>query len=176
MDILISIGTLIILTITVITILTFLFFRKEKNFWLEYIQKMALPLSLILVLASMIGSLYYSEIAHFVPCKLCWFLRIAIYPQIVLILVAIFKKDERVWNYLPWLTGFGILVSLIHNYGYYFGKELPGACDASASCNAYYVSQFGFVTIPLMGLAIVAGLGAIILVKRYYKGTILASK
>ena len=29
---------------------------------------------------AMAGSLYFSESANFVPCKLCWFQRIAMYP------------------------------------------------------------------------------------------------
>lgn len=176
MDTLISIGSLVIFAITIVTVLALVFFYNEKSSWLAYVQKNALPLSLILVLSAMIGSLYYSEIMLYVPCKLCWILRIFIYPQLILILVALKKKTNDVWNYLPWLTGLAVLTSLLHNYGYYFNKILPGSCDTSASCNAINVTQFGFMSIPLMGLSVAVGLGAIILVKKYYIGVTPASK
>ena len=28
------------------------------------------------------GSLYFSEVAHFLPCRLCWFQRVAMYPAV----------------------------------------------------------------------------------------------
>ena len=33
-----------------------------------------------------VGSLYYSEIANFVPCRLCWYQRIGMYPLAVILL------------------------------------------------------------------------------------------
>ena len=37
---------------------------------------------------AMAGRLYFSEVAHFTPCKMCWFQRIAMYPLAVLLLIA----------------------------------------------------------------------------------------
>ena len=36
----------------------------------------------------MAGSLYFSEVANYVPCRLCWFQRIAMYPLAVILLIA----------------------------------------------------------------------------------------
>ncbi len=163
-----SIGILAIMFLSIVTLLALAFFRKENNFWLSFIKKNALGLTLILLVGSTLGSLYYSEIADFTPCKLCWLLRIFTYPQIILVLIAMKKKDNNVFNYLAWMSGLALIVSLFHNYVYYFAPDLSAVCDSSASCTAYYFSQFGFVTIPFMGLGLVFGLITILLVRKYY--------
>src|SRR3954447_26393460 len=46
------------------------------------------------------GSLFYSQVAGFVPCEFCWFQRICMYPlSITLLLTAIFA-DNRAARYL----------------------------------------------------------------------------
>ena len=42
------------------------------------------------------GSLFFSEIAHFVPCELCWYQRICMYPLSILTLLAAVHGDHRV--------------------------------------------------------------------------------
>ena len=46
------------------------------------------------------GSLYFSEIAHYVPCELCWYQRICMYPLAITTLLAAFADDDRVARYL----------------------------------------------------------------------------
>src|SRR4051794_30275557 len=45
------------------------------------------------------GSLFYSEVAHFAPCEMCWLQRVAMYPLVVVLLVAALTKDARAWRY-----------------------------------------------------------------------------
>src|SRR3954453_3007048 len=46
------------------------------------------------------GSLFFSEVAHFVPCELCWFQRICMYPLSILTLCVAIQRDYRVARYL----------------------------------------------------------------------------
>ena len=164
-------GTFLTLFISIVSILALVLFYKDKNNWLTFVKKNALNLYLILLVGATIIILYYSEFALFTPCKLCWFQRMFIFPQILLILVAKAKKDiVNVFNYLSWMTGVGLVFSLIHNYVYYFGEETALTCDAAASCKAYYVYEYGFVTIPFMALGLFLSLGTILLIRKYYKG------
>lgn len=170
-----GIGILAVVFISIVTLLALAFFRKENNFWLSYVKNNALNLYLTLLVIAGVGSLYYSEFADFTPCKLCWWQRVFIFPQIVLILIAKFKRQglstmEDVWHYLTWMTGLALFVSTVHNYVYYFGKENSVTCDAAASCKAYYVYEFGFVTIPFMAFGLLISLLTIILVRKYYTG------
>src|SRR6185437_5155517 len=59
----------------------------------EFFGERALLLSFIVALASVGGSLFFSDVAGFQPCLLCWWQRIFLYPQAVILLIALIKKD-----------------------------------------------------------------------------------
>jgi disulfide bond formation protein DsbB len=65
--------------------------NKITTFWQQYGSYLALAPAL----TAMLGSLYYSEIAGFIPCTLCWYQRILMYPLTLIILVGIFKRLYR---------------------------------------------------------------------------------
>ena len=54
----------------------------------------ALWIAFLVAATCMAGSLYFSEVADFVPCRLCWFQRIAMYPLAVILLVAAIRRDR----------------------------------------------------------------------------------
>src|SRR6266540_43140 len=54
----------------------------------------ALWIAWLVAAVAMTGSLYFSEHAHYVPCRLCWFQRIAMYPLAVILLVAAMRRDR----------------------------------------------------------------------------------
>jgi len=175
-----SIGILVTIFIALISLLSLGFFKNDRNSWLTYIKENGLNLYLALLIIAVLGSLFYSEFALFTPCKLCWWQRIFIIPQILLILVSKCTTSNRslkhdVWNYLSWMTGFALFFSLVHNWIYYFGKENSVTCDAAASCKAYYVYEYGFVTIPFMTLGLLISLTTIILIRKYYNGVALTT-
>src|SRR5207244_5108063 len=60
------------------------------------------------------GSLFFSEIAHFVPCELCWFQRICMYPLSIITLLAALAGDHRIARYLLPLPIVGAGVSVYH--------------------------------------------------------------
>jgi Disulfide bond formation protein DsbB len=60
------------------------------------------------------GSLFFSEIAHFVPCELCWYQRICMYPLSIVTLLAAIAGDFRVARYLLPLPLVGAGVSVYH--------------------------------------------------------------
>ena len=104
--------------------------------------------------AAIVSSLIYSNVIGFAPCLLCWYARIALYPQAILYGLAILKKDGgQILDQSLALTGFGILVTgyhtVIENVGY---TLLPCTTDG-ASCLARPVHEYGFITIPVMALS-----------------------
>src|SRR5438477_4694916 len=60
------------------------------------------------------GSLFFSEIAHFVPCELCWYQRVCMYPLSLITLFAAIRGDFRVARYLLALPLVGACVSVYH--------------------------------------------------------------
>ena len=56
----------------------------------------AVWLAFLVAATCMLGSLYFSEVADFVPCRLCWFQRIAMYPLSAVLLVGALRRDPGV--------------------------------------------------------------------------------
>jgi disulfide bond formation protein DsbB len=61
-----------------------------------------------------LGSLYYSEIVGFVPCTLCWYQRICMYPLAVILPIAAARGDEGVRRYVTPLAVVGAGISAYH--------------------------------------------------------------
>jgi disulfide bond formation protein DsbB len=116
--------------------------------WQAYSPYLAFGTALIATL----GSLYYSEIARFVPCTLCWYQRILMYPLTLITLVGILRQDEHLADYVLPLSILGIVASSYHYLIQLGVLGHPAVCSAGVPCNLRYVNYFGFVTIPLMAL------------------------
>lgn len=120
---------------------------------MKFFAKIILPLAIIQSIIATLGSLFFSEIMHFVPCTLCWYQRICMYPLVAILAVGYKLRDKKIYFYaLPLsLTGLGIAV--YHNLLLY--NVLPESnysCRAGISCTVQYINWFGFITIPLLSL------------------------
>ncbi len=113
------------------------------------LRRGALGLAATVAVVSLAGSLYLSEVAHFLPCRLCWYQRIAMYPLAVVLVVAALRRDAAVrWYAIPLAVG-GLAISLWHLGVEHLGIG-EGACDIANPCSIRWVEHFGFVTIPFM--------------------------
>lgn len=107
---------------------------------------------LIAVLA-MGGSLYFSDIKGYVPCLLCWYQRILMYPLVLILGVAAYRQEKSaLWYSLP-LSFIGIGVAGYH----YLDQKIPsfgfaGTCKVGVPCNHAYINWAGFITIPFLSL------------------------
>jgi disulfide bond formation protein DsbB len=110
--------------------------------------------ALIAVVAStsMAGSLYFSEVANYVPCTLCWYQRIAMYSLAVVAAVAA-ARGERSTAYFVALAAPGAAIALYHWLLERFPDLDAGACSAEVPCTAVWFEEFGFVTLSFMALA-----------------------
>lgn len=117
--------------------------------------KNARILSFIVALTAMLGSLFYSDIAGFEPCKLCWYQRILMYPMVLLLGMAIAKNDRKnIVDYCLWLSGIGAAIASYHYYLQRGGNEfIPcSTVGYSVSCAKTFVMSYGYITIPVMAL------------------------
>jgi len=97
--------------IVVILVVYLLFFKKYTNHLINFITQKAIILALLIALLATLSSLYYSEIAGFAPCELCWWQRIFMFPSFFLFSVALWDKDRKVVRYVAPLIFAGFLVS-----------------------------------------------------------------
>src|SRR3989344_1543678 len=161
----------IILQIFAVTALFVLFFGPKKNQFLSFVDKHYLTLGFIIALSASLFSLVYSEIIGFLPCYLCWYQRVFLFPLVLIFGSAIWHKDRKIVKYTLPMLSIGFVVSVYQNFFYYFGEGSSLPCDASGvSCYQQLVSEFGgYISIPMFALTTFVALIAIVLVAHFYK-------
>lgn len=140
--------------IFIIMFLVFFVYNKvwsKKQFKIDFLNNNALIFAFIVALTATLGSLFYSEIAGYTPCKLCWFQRIFMYPLVILFGVALMRKARNIIYYVIPLSMIGGAISIYH---YIIQRtEYAASCvEGGVSCTSKYVFHFGYITIPMMAL------------------------
>ena len=98
------------------------------------------------------GSLYFSQIAGYVPCELCWFQRICMYPLSIILLLAAIDGEYRIVRYVWPLPLVGACVSIYHLLVENHVVSTPAACQVGAGCTVKWINEFGYMTIPTLAL------------------------
>lgn len=119
---------------------------------IEMASPAALWLGSLIAAVSMVGSLYYSEVAEFAPCDLCWYQRITMYPLAIILAIAAYRKDAGIRLYTYPLTVVGAVLAA-YQYALQLAPSLDtGFCGVDTSCSERYIWQFGFISFPFMSL------------------------
>lgn len=118
---------------------------KRKQFFLYF--------SWIVSVVATLGSLYFSEIRGFIPCELCWYQRIFMYPLTLILGIATFNNEFNIKKYVLSITVIGWFISLFH----YLQQKVRGfasikPCTSGVPCNTEYINWLGFITIPFLAL------------------------
>ncbi len=90
------------------------------------------------------------------------------YPQVLLYVFALWKKDHHIINYGLILSIVGGAISAYH-YLLQLGVVPNLPCSAigySVSCSARFVLNFGYITIPMMALAAFGLVATVLLVAK----------
>jgi disulfide bond formation protein DsbB/cytochrome c5 len=118
--------------------------------WLE---RSSLYVALLVAWVATLGSLYFSEVAGYVPCTLCWYQRILMYPLSLVLAVGLIRRDENLPFYVLPLSFLGLGFATYH---YLLEKtDLFGTstvCQMGVSCVIPWINWFGFITIPFLAL------------------------
>jgi disulfide bond formation protein DsbB len=111
-------------------------------------------LSFLVAAGATAGSLYFSEVANYAPCQLCWYQRIAMYPLSVMLLVAAIRRDRAASFYVVPIAAAGAIVSSYHYLLEWKPSLEGGACSAiGPRCADIWFRELGFVTMAFMALA-----------------------
>ena len=128
---------------------------KESKKILMFFKDKTYLISFFVALTSMVGSLFYSEVAGYEPCKLCWYQRILMYPLAFLFGFALLKKRRDLTDYALVLSSLGTFLAGYH-YLLQIGVVPTIGCSAigySVSCAQRFVMTYGYITIPMMAFA-----------------------
>jgi len=110
--------------------------------------------SWLVATVSTMGSLFFSEVMDLVPCVLCWYQRIFMFPLAIILLVGMHPLDLRVIRYALPIAIIGLLFTAYHCLLFYgFIPENLQPCSKGVSCSDASMELFGFLPIPLLSLA-----------------------
>ena len=121
---------------------------------------------LIATLATL-GSLFFSEIMGLVPCELCWYQRMFLFPLVPLLLAGLFPLDLKVVRYALPLVIIGLLFTIYH--GLLMLGIIPEAmqpCSEGVSCSDKGMILFGWLPIPALSLIAFSALLVLLLIAR----------
>lgn len=162
-----SVGTIIVGIIGIVWLyaLAYEWKTKGETRLLSWIGRHALPLGFFISLGGVLITMFYSDYLGILPCGLCWFQRIFLYSQLFIYGLAWYKNDRKIFDYTILLSSVGLIIAMYHHYlqiGY--SALLPCPVVASTiDCAKPTFIEFGFVTLPLMSVALFIVLMAIAL-------------
>lgn len=152
-----ALSVLTLIGDVIAAVLLILLFNNLGNLR-AFVLRNALPFMLVVALIATFGSLFLSEVAGWTPCKMCWLQRIFMYPQVVLLTIAIRKRDRTVAHYILALCIIGAIIAALHYFEQMQATFWPEPvdplipCDETGSCAQTYTFRFGYITIPMMAL------------------------
>jgi disulfide bond formation protein DsbB len=110
----------------------------------------------IILTGAVIGSLFFSEVKGFEPCLLCWWQRIFIFGAAILAWTGDIRKSKLLRTQVIIFSIIGLGFAILHNYIDLFPSSGLDVCGTGVSCLKRYIDAFGYITIPMMSLTVLA--------------------
>lgn len=119
----------------------------------EAIAPSALTLAFLVATVCTAGSLYFSEVAHFPPCHLCWLQRYCMYPLVPILGFASWRQAGRIRPFAGALAAVGAVIATYHVLLERNPHWESSVCDPENPCTLIWVERLGYLTIPTMALS-----------------------
>lgn len=156
-----SIGIIILFIVLIIKSIMYFSYKRYKNLVDKISYQNLVLIMLLIISAGIIGANIHELVYGDLPCMLCWYQRVTIYPMFIIGAVELFKKT-RIAHYF--ISTFAALTFAISSYHYYYhfrryvlGDILSLPCSDNPlipSCTESKVISFGFMTMPLMSVVL----------------------
>ena len=137
--------------------------RRAASRVVAVIGPRARAIALVVAAVTTAGSLYYSEIVGYIPCELCWYQRICMYPLVAILAVGLIRRDRSVVWYAAPLVVIGAPVSLYH----WLVERVPSiaegsSCSVFSPCSVPFFEELGYITLAFMALSSFLLIGALL--------------
>ncbi len=148
------VGQALLVLLALAAALALLGLRGPLDLARELVWGYELWLAFLVAATATGGSLFFSEIAGFVPCELCWYQRICMFPLSIMTLLVALANDHRAARYLLPLPLVGAGVAVYHLLVENGVVAQSRACSISApgGCATRWIDELGYVTIPVLTL------------------------
>jgi len=122
---------------------------------MKLIQQYALYFAWVIALIAVFGSLFYGEVLHMEPCRLCWYQRIGMFPLALFLGIAYYKNEPKIALYSLPLVVFGGVSALYQSLMQVFPKlHIAALCGEGTPCtlagNTPFLSLAAFAAIALL--------------------------
>ena len=111
--------------------------------------RLPLAFGTLVALVATAGSLYFSLGLGLVPCELCWYQRILMYPLVLVLGVAALENRRRVFLTALPLSALGTVVAAYHSWLQV--SDTTGTCSVGGGCSAIQYQVAG-LSIPNLSL------------------------
>ncbi|WP_420873134.1 disulfide bond formation protein B [Paracoccus hibiscisoli] len=122
-------------------------------------------LAFLLALTATLGALFIGEVMGQMPCTLCWYQRIAMFPLTVILGVALWRGDDRGRAYAMPLVIIGLVIAIWHS-GLYLGlipEAITPCTETGPSCSDKAQMSIMGLPIPYLSAAAFFAIGLCLL-------------
>lgn len=162
MDLIVILSTLTLLSNIFLILFLLAYASKKylkKSFLYHQITKFVfgkeLKYAFMISAIATLGSLYLSEVRKFVPCLLCWYQRVFMYPLPLILGTSLYKRLKETFLYVSPLSFIGAFIAFYHYLLQISPNELVPCSSVgfSVSCSERFFTYFGYITIPWMSFS-----------------------
>ncbi|NGX56355.1 MAG: Disulfide bond formation protein C [Candidatus Anoxychlamydiales bacterium] len=131
---------------------------------MNLIKRYSLIIAWVITLIGTYVSLYTSEILSLDPCPLCWYQRICLFPLVIILFIASYNQDRKVYKYALPLSVLGGIIAiyqfLVQNF------NVPSFCGIRCKEKiAVLFDMIDFSVVSLIGFVLISFF--LILAKEY---------
>lgn len=120
----------------------------------SFLKNYSLYLAWLITLIGLVCSIFFGEMLHHEPCRLCWLQRICLFPLALILGIGVYRNDSRIAIYAFPLALLGALLALYQVLGMFVPAfHTKGLCGSRTNCSENMVELWGFLSFPLVSLA-----------------------
>jgi len=82
---------------------------------IKFFKRFSLYFAFVIALVASIGSLYSSQILNMKPCVFCWYQRAFMFPLAIILGIAAYKKDGKIFPYIIALPIIGAMIAFVQS-------------------------------------------------------------
>ncbi len=105
----------------------------------------------LVALLATVSALFLGEVMGVQPCVLCWYQRIAMFPLVLILGLALARSDYSIPLYAALLSVPGQIIAGYHTLLYW--DWIPPnlqPCGQGPSCKQQVLNLFGFLDLPML--------------------------
>jgi disulfide bond formation protein DsbB len=138
--------------------------------WPNNLSQDALVVAWAASCAGLVVSLYFSEVRGWMPCALCWYQRICLWPLALVLSLAWYRKRPDIITFVLPQVAVGTLIAtyqiLIQDF---LHADVLGLCPTGPSCVTKVNVGLGPISIPMMSWAAHVATGLLLLAAWYWR-------